>query len=455
MNIPAILIEDDPEVLEALTEMLELGGFQPHPCSSWLEARPLITREMSGVVLSDVRMPGQDGFSVLAGTQAIDPEIPVVLISGHADVPMAVRAMQGGAYDFVEKPADPAYVVELLRRAGAHRRLVLAHRQLREAVQNNAIEGRILGNAPAIRQLRSMILTLSQVDASVLVLGETGTGKELVARSIHDFGVRARGPFIAINCGALPSSLLESELFGHEAGAFTGAKERRIGRIEQAHLGTLFLDEIESMSMDAQQRLLRVLQERSFERLGGQREIRVDVRVIAATKVDLVAQAEKGLFREDLVYRLNVVPLETPPLRERGAGDIELIFRHFFDTAAARLGPRAAPLPAMEPLQRHAWPGNIRELRNAAERAALGFPVLPGLGEPVGQRNAGDHPGGETLAAIMARHEKRELELCLSRGLQLQQVASQLGISRKTLYLKMREHGLGGGDAEPSGGSSR
>jgi two-component system C4-dicarboxylate transport response regulator DctD len=447
MSPAVILLDDDAEVLEALAETFELAGFTVRPCTGWPEARAHIAREMAGVVLTDVRMPGRDGFDALGDIHAVDPEIPVVLISGHADVPMAVRAMQQGAYDFVEKPADPAYLVELIRRASEHRALVLAHRQLREVVQTRAIDGRIIGTAPAIVRLREMTLALAQVDATVLIFGQTGTGKELVARSLHDFGTRARGPFVAINCGALPPTILESELFGHEAGAFTGAKERRIGKIEQAHLGTLFLDEIESMSMEAQMRLLRVLQERSLERLGGQREIKVDVRVVAATKVDLVAQAAKGLFREDLVYRLNVVPLTTPPLRERGTRDIELLFRHYFDEAAAKLGPRAAPCPALDALARHGWPGNVRELRNAAERAALGFPILPGAPEPV------ETAPGRSLAALVASHERREIEMALARGRQLQQVAADLGISRKTLYLKMREHGLSAaGDAELQNG---
>jgi two-component system C4-dicarboxylate transport response regulator DctD len=437
MPVTIILIDDDEEVLEALAETLRLGGYAVEPCPSLMAAREHLAREAEIVVLSDVRMPARDGFAVLAEVRAVDPDIPVILISGHADVSMAVEAMRQGAHDFVEKPADPAYVLELLHRASAHRRLVLDHRRLASKAGSAAIENRILGRSPAIQRLRELVLALAEVDSTVLILGETGTGKELVARSLHDFGARARGPFVAINCAALPATLLESELFGHEPGAFTGAKERRIGRIEQAHQGTLFLDEIESMPLDAQTRLLRVLQERRLERLGGSKEIPVDLRVIAATKADLAALAKSGHFREDLVYRLAVLPLETPPLRQRGAEDILLLFRHFASEAAARL-KRPQPVPVEIPsLLAHDWPGNIRELRNAAERAAMGFPPL-GAGASAATAPA----SGGTLETRMAAHEKRELASALADGGTYEEIAERLGISRKTLYLKLRSHDL-------------
>lgn len=428
-----ILIDDDEEVLDALSETLRLDGFRVEPCLSLMAAREHLARERDIVVLSDVRMPARDGFAVLAEVQAVDPDIPVILISGHADVTMAVEAMRKGAHDFVEKPADPAYVLELLKRASARRRLVLDHRRLAGNAASRGIEQRILGQSPAIRRLRELVLSLAGVDSTVLILGETGTGKELVARSLHDFGKRAQGPFVAINCAALPPTLLESELFGHEPGAFTGAKERRIGKIEQAHQGTLFLDEIESMPLDAQTRLLRVLQERRLERIGGTKEIPVDLRIVAATKADLAALAAKGEFREDLVYRLAVLPLESPPLRQRGPEDVLLLFRSFVAEAAARLGrPVPADLPT-DGLLAHSWPGNIRELRNAAERAALGFPAL-------GQAPA--RPTSGTLEERMAIHERSELASALSAGGTYQEIADRLGITRKTLYLKLRAYGL-------------
>jgi two-component system C4-dicarboxylate transport response regulator DctD len=438
VNPGVILIDDDEEVLDAYAQTLELAGFHVEACSSLMQAREYLRRDSPAVVLSDVKMPARDGFAVLREVHEIDPDVPVILISGHADVAMALNAMRSGAFDFVEKPADPAYVVELLRRASAHRELVLSHRKLKGAVQARAIEARLIGVSPAMSRLRDLVLSLAQVDTTVMIRGETGTGKELVARCLHEFGPRAKGPFVAINCAALPHSLIESELFGHEPGAFTGAKERRIGKIELADRGTLFLDEIESMPLDAQMRLLRVLQERRLERVGGSKEIPVDIRIVSAAKADLQDLAREGRFREDLAYRLDVVVLHVPTLRERGPGDIELLFRHFHAQAAARLGASAKPPGDMRAVLVHAWPGNVRELRNAAERAALGFAPVPGQARD--QSAGATRPG--TLAERMAAYERHELEAALARGRLLQDTAAELGISRKTLYLKLREHGL-------------
>ena len=437
MSSTVVLIDDDEEVLEALAETFHLGGYAVAPCSSLMAAREHLKREADIVVVTDVRMPARDGFAVLAEVKAVDADIPVILISGHADVPMAVSAMRQGAHDFVEKPADPAYVLELLRRASHLRGLVLDNRRMAGNIQSRAIEQRILGQSAAIKRMRELVLALAEVDSTVLIHGETGTGKELVARSLHDFGPRARGPFVAINCAALPAMLIESELFGHEPGAFTGAKDRRIGKIEQAHQGTLFLDEIESMPMDAQTRLLRVLQERRLERLGGSKEILVDLRVIAATKADLGGLAKSGQFREDLVYRLAVLPIETPPLRQRGE-DVLLLFRHFVAEAASRLRRPLPPEGDHATLLAHDWPGNIRELRNAAERAAMGFPPL-GSG-PVAQVSAQENT--TSLDARMAAYEKRELIAALVEGGTYEEIARRLEITRKTLYLKLRAYGL-------------
>jgi two-component system, NtrC family, C4-dicarboxylate transport response regulator DctD len=440
MNPSVILIDDDEEVLDAYRLTLELAGFHVEACTSLMQAREYLKKETSSVVLSDVKMPARDGFAVLREVREIDHDIPVILISGHADVSMALNAMRSGAFDFVEKPADPAYVVELLRRACQHRDLVLSHRNLKGAVHARAIEARIIGLAPAIARLRDLILSLAQVDATVLVRGETGVGKELVARCLHEFGHRAKGPFVAINCAALPHSIIESELFGHEPGSFTGAKERRIGKIELADKGTLFLDEIESMPLEAQTRLLRVIQERKLERVGGNREISVDIRIVSAAKDDLQNLASEGRFREDLAYRLDVVPLHVPALRERGPSDIERLFRHFHADAAARLGASARPIGDLSAVLVHPWRGNVRELRNAAERAALGFPVVTGGATPLGAVQASN---GTTLNDRMKAYERHELETALAKGRLLQETAAELGISRKTLYLKLREHGLG------------
>jgi two-component system, NtrC family, C4-dicarboxylate transport response regulator DctD len=447
MSGRVILIDDDEHVLEAYAETLQLAGLQVIACASLMQAREHLGKDMAGVVLSDVKMPGRDGFAVLREVKAVDGGIPVILISGHADVKMALEAMRSGAFDFVEKPAEPAYVIELLRRSLAHRELLLSHRSLKGAIEARAIETRIIGSSPAIAALRNLVLSLALVDATVLVRGETGSGKELVARCLHEFGPRAKAPFVAINCAALPQSIIESELFGHEPGAFTGAKERRIGKIELADRGTLFLDEIESMPLEAQTRLLRVLQERKLERIGGTREIAVDIRIVSAAKSDLHALAREGMFREDLAYRLDVVPLHVPALRERGTGDIERLFRHFHAEYAARLGTAARPLDDIRDVLVHAWPGNVRELRNAAERAALGFPAVGGV--PGGYRDA-PSATPRTLAARMMGYERHELEKALGKGRLLHETAAELGISRKTLYLKLREHGLHTNESDDS-----
>jgi two-component system C4-dicarboxylate transport response regulator DctD len=435
-----ILIDDDPEVLDAYRQTLELDGFNVTAVgSAWLGLQAL-SPEACTVVLSDVRMPGEDGFGLLEAVRAVDREIPVVLMTGHGDVPMAIKAVRAGAWDFIEKPADPIRLVETIRRAFAHRSLILENRTLKsQAEGKDPLAGRLVGRSGAIERLRRTLRTLADAEADVLLLGETGTGKEVAARALHDFGRRRQGRFVALNCGAMPETMIESELFGHEPGAFTGARERRIGKIEHASGGTLFLDEIESMPMNAQVRLLRVLQERMIERLGSNKEIPVDIRVVAATKADLAALAGKGAFREDLVYRLNVVTVRLPLLRER-RDDVPVLFHHFLNLAAARQA-RAAPSldPSfLERLQQQEWPGNVRELRNAAERYLLGLDEdEPPRTEPIPR-------GAMTLEQQMEIAERRVLEETLTRlGGRIGTTAEALGITRKTLYLKMKKYELG------------
>jgi two-component system C4-dicarboxylate transport response regulator DctD len=434
-----ILVDDDPEVLAAYQQTLELAGIQVEPQRSAEAALAMLSRNAPAVVVTDVRMPGRDGLSLLDAVRLLDKEIPVVLVTGHADVPMALRAIRSGAWDFIEKPADPVQLAETVRRAVEHRCLVLENRELRMlGAGADSLTKRLIGQSRAIDRQRRTLTTLANADPDVLLLGETGTGKEVTARALHDFGQRKDGRFVAVNCGAIPETMIESELFGHESGAFTGARERRIGKIEHASGGTLFLDEIESMPLTAQVRLLRVLQERVIERLGSNREIKVEIRVIAASKADLPALAARGAFREDLVYRLNVVTVRLPPLRERRE-DIPLLFRHFLDLAAARVG-RAAP--DVDPtllgrLAQQDWPGNVRELRNAAERHLLGLddddvPLEP----PV--------PSAPTLEQQLDIAERLAIESALNQfDGRVGVTAQALGITRKTLYLKMRKHGLG------------
>ncbi len=442
MNAEAkvVLVDDDQEVLDAYRQTLELDGFTVAAFGSAKAGLGTLSPDLPAVVVSDVRMPGLDGFGFLEAVRAVDPEIPVVLVTGHGDVPMAIKAVRAGAWDFIEKPADPVRLVETVRRASAHRNLIIENRALKAgASDQDSIAGRLVGQSAAIERLRRTLQTLADAAADVLLLGETGTGKEVAARALHDFGSRRKGRFVAVNCGAMPETMIESELFGHESGAFTGARERRIGKIEHASGGTLFLDEIESMPMAAQIRLLRVLQERTIERLGSNKEIPVDIRVIAATKADLTELAGKGAFREDLVYRLNVVTVRLPPLRER-RDDIPVLFTHFLHLAAAR---QARAVPSLEPsfmerLQQQEWPGNVRELRNAAERYLLGLDE----DEPP-QAEAKIH-GALTLERQMEIAERRVIEETLARmGGRIGATADMLGITRKTLYLKMKKYDLG------------
>ncbi len=380
-----ILVDDDPHLRQALSQTLDLAGLKVVALADAQGLAERIEADWPGVVVSDIRMPGIDGLQLLEQLHGRDNELPVLLITGHGDVPLAVQAMRAGAYDFLEKPFASDALLDSVRRALALRRLVLDNRSLRLALSDRQqLATRLVGQSPSMQRLREQIGALAGTRADVLILGETGAGKEVVARALHDLSSRRDGPFVAINAGALAESVVESELFGHEPGAFTGAQKRRIGKFEFANGGTLFLDEIESMSLDVQVKLLRMLQERVVERLGGNQLIPLDIRIIAATKEDLRQSADQGRFRADLYYRLNVAPLRIPPLRERG-DDILVLFQHFADAASERHG---LPPHALQPAQRamllrHDWPGNVRELQNAAERFALGLELaLDGQAPP-------------------------------------------------------------------------
>ncbi|MEW8014479.1 MAG: sigma-54 dependent transcriptional regulator [Candidatus Sedimenticola endophacoides] len=340
-------IDDEQHIRIANRQTLELAGFEAQCFSTAEKVLSLLSPEWPGVVVSDIKMPDMDGLDFLARTMEIDRDLPVILVSGHGDISMAVGAIRDGAYDFIEKPFAAEALIETVRRALDKRKLTLENRSLKSELEAQSAPGpRIIGRTPAMQRLRTTIARLADTGADVLIHGETGTGKELVARALHEQSSRRVNHFVAINCGAVPESLIESELFGHEPGAFTGAAERRIGKFEHANGGTLFLDEIESTPLAVQIRLLRVLQERQLERLGSNELIGLDLRVVAATKVDLKAAADRGLFREDLYYRLNVVTLEIPPLRERPE-DILLLFHHFVLLANARYN-RDTPQPGAE-----------------------------------------------------------------------------------------------------------
>ena len=439
-----ILVDDDPHLRQALSQTLDLAGLKVVALADAQGLADRIEADWPGVVVSDIRMPGIDGLQLLEQLHGRDSELPVLLITGHGDVPLAVQAMRAGAYDFLEKPFATDALLDSVRRALALRRLVLDNRSLRLALSDRQqLATRLVGHAPSMLRLREQIGALAGTRADVLILGETGAGKEVVARALHDLSSRRDGPFVAINAGALAESVVESELFGHEPGAFTGAQKRRIGKFEFANGGTLFLDEIESMSLDVQVKLLRMLQERVVERLGGNQLIPLDIRIIAATKEDLRQSADQGRFRADLYYRLNVAPLRIPPLRERG-DDILVLFQHFADAASQRHG---LPPHTLQPHQRavllrHAWPGNVRELQNAAERFALGLELALDGQTPPATALAAPMPSGNLSEQV--EHFERSLiaaELGQPHG-SMRSLAEALGIPRKTLHDKLRKHGL-------------
>jgi len=437
--LKVLIIEDDPDVRLGCEQALQLEGIATEGTASAEEARRHLGRDFRGIVVSDINLPRMDGMTLLREILAVDPELPVVLITGHGDISMAVQAMKDGAHDFIQKPFSPEYLVEVVRRALEKRRLILEVRDLRHRLAGrDQIEARLIGNAPGMVRVRGMIGGLADSAADVLIQGETGTGKELVARCLHEASPRRKGNFVAINCGGLPETLFDSEIFGHEAGAYTGAGKRRIGKIEHANGGTLFLDEIETMPIAMQIKLLRVLQERTLERLGSNTTIPIDCRVVAATKEDLPALAAQGRFRADLYYRLAVATVPLPPLRERRE-DIPLLFQHFLLQAAARHG---RPAPAADPgrirqLVGYHWPGNVRELGNVADRCVLG---IESGAPPFGSTSDdGPRPLAETVEAF----ERALIADALRRhNGSLARSAESLGVAKTTLHDKIRKYGL-------------
>ncbi|MFM0062375.1 sigma-54-dependent transcriptional regulator [Paraburkholderia aspalathi] len=438
-NLKVLFVEDDAAVRLGGTQALRLSGLEVQSFERAEHALRYIEFGFPGILVSDLRLPGMSGLALLEHTVGTDASLPVILVTGHGDIPMAVDAMRRGAYDFVEKPYSSEQLVDVSQRALEKRRLTLELATVRQALAHrDNIEVRILGRSPAIERLRRMILELADADANALILGETGTGKELVARSLHDYGHRKAKNFAAINCAGIPELLFESEVFGHEAGSFTGAIKRRIGKIEYARGGTLFLDEIETMQMSLQVKLLRLLQEKKFERVGSNDLLEMDCRIVAGSKADLLALSSTNHFRDDLYYRLGVMVLEIPPLRERRE-DIPLLFEHFVVRAAAEYN---RPIPEISPAQRHdlmsrPWGGNVRELRNVAERFTLGMPTR------VDPASSDDNTGKPSLETKLNLFERQLIEEALRGCSGRAAVACErLGVPKKTLYDKMRRLGI-------------
>jgi two-component system C4-dicarboxylate transport response regulator DctD len=438
-----LFIDDEKHIRQANKQTLELADLDVTVEDCAEKGIETLTRDWPGIVVCDIRLPNMDGMQFLLEVQKIDLDLPVILITGHGDISTAVNAMRDGAYDFIEKPYSAERLVKTVLRGLEKRTLTLENRNLRRELELHSAPGpRLIGRTPSMELLRSTIAQVADTGADVLVLGETGTGKELVARALHENSSRRTKNFVAINCGAVSESIMESELFGHEAGAFTDAKSTRIGKFEHANGGTLLLDEIESMPNRVQINLLRVLQERCIERLGSNRLLPVDLRVVAASKIDLREASERGSFREDLYYRLNVVCLEIPPLRERRE-DIPLLFHHFLLVAGHRYR-QEVPTPGntqMNALLSYSWPGNVRELRNFAERyVLLGRQFDWSLEKML---SGVDKIQSRSLAQQVDCFEKGLIEHALvSFNGSIKDVMAALVMPRKTLYDKMRKYDL-------------
>lgn len=444
---PVLIVDDDPSMRAALRQWIRLADFETIEVATADQAMAGLSPGFGGCIVSDVMLDGDDGMTLLRRIGEMDGDLPVILITAHGDVPMAVEAMRAGAYDFVEKPFDPDLIAEVVRRACNRRALVLENRALKTQIaDSSSLESRLIGTSPVMQMLRQQILHFAQTDAAVLITGETGTGKEVIAQALHDFSGRKGGPFMAINAAALPETMVEAELFGHEAGAFTGADRQRIGRIEAASDGVLFLDEIVSMPLGLQAKLLRVLQERKVDRIGAHKPVDVDIRLISAANVDPREAVASGRLREDLLFRLNAIELTIPPLRERGR-DGMLLFDTFLNRFAAQYGMEA-PAPSAQDeafLQTYEWPGNVRELRNAAERFVLNAPLNPQPLEVLvtGRRDAAMPLAAGGLKELMDAYERSLIESALRRHEgKIADVMRELNLPRRTLNEKMARLGL-------------
>ncbi|WP_372762820.1 sigma-54-dependent transcriptional regulator [Pseudoalteromonas sp.] len=437
-----IVIDDEAMIRDSLNQLLSLEGYEVHCFSDASTALSRISRTFMGVVLSDINMPTMDGLQLLEQITAFDSELPVIFLTGYADVAVAVKAMQLGAYDLFEKPLNE-HLLDCIARACDKRSLVMENRALKRAVEKTSAPGvRILGETAKMQHMMKLLNTVIDTPADILIEGETGTGKELVARYLHDHSTRSSCQFVAINCAAVPEQLIESELFGAVSGAYTGATKDRKGKFEFAQGGTVFLDEIESTPLSLQVKLLRVLEERKVTPVGGNHIIDLDIRIVAATKVDLLALVDEGTFRADLYYRLSLVKVNIPPLRERKA-DIPLLFKHFSSIAATRF---YKPLGALnveleQRLLAYDWPGNVRELRNQAERAVLLGPELAFTDNPANDQQA--LAQDLSLAEKVSYYEQSLLEEALQRNQgSIKNTMATLQIARKTLYDKMHKYQL-------------
>ena len=449
MRARILVIDDEAEIRRSVRMILEYEGYDVLEASSGPEGVALAEKESPDLVFLDVKMPGMDGLEALQRIKAVNDALPVVIISGHGTVSTAVEATKAGAIDFIEKPLASERVLLTIRNALDQTRLADENRSLKRAAE---VRHQMVGESPALRHVWDAIKRAAPTNATVLLLGESGAGKELVARSIHRNSLRSRERFVQVNCAAIPEELIESELFGHEKGSFTGATEKQIGKFEQADKGTIFLDEVGDMSPKTQAKVLRVLQEGEVERLGSARTIKVDVRVIAATNKDLEGEIEKGTFREDLYFRLSVIPITVPPLRERRE-DVPLLVRHFaelFSREHNRRPHRFTP-GALEYLQKARWKGNVRELKNTVERLLIMTPGdsvdVDDLRDVVRLEAKAAAPDNEknpgTLREFKESAERAFLVGKLrENGWNISKTAEVIGTPRSNLYKKLEQYGI-------------
>jgi two-component system nitrogen regulation response regulator NtrX len=450
MKSRILVVDDEAEIRRSVRMILEYEGYDVMEASAGPEGIAIVERESPDLVFLDIKMPGMDGLEALQRIKGIDESLPVVIISGHGTVSTAVEATKAGAFDFIEKPLASERVLLTIRNALDQTRLQVENRSLKRAVE---VRHQMVGESPALRQIWDAIKRASPTNATVLLLGESGAGKELVARSIHRNSLRSRERFVQVNCAAIPEELIESELFGHEKGSFTGATEKQIGKFEQADRGTIFLDEVGDMSAKTQAKVLRVLQEGEVERLGSARTIKVDVRVIAATNKDLEVEIEKGTFREDLYFRLSVIPIRVPPLRDR-RDDIPALVRHFADLFSRENNrkPQRFTAAALEFMQKARWKGNVRELKNTVERLIIMTPgdtidvddlrdIVRVETKPAAPDNDKERPG--TLREFKESAERAFLvEKLRDNSWNISKTAEVIGTPRSNLYKKLEQYGI-------------
>ncbi|UCE19757.1 MAG: sigma-54-dependent Fis family transcriptional regulator [Gemmatimonadota bacterium] len=438
-----LVVDDEQSVLEILSEILSQEGFQCTTSKNPEEALALLKRDTYHLVITDLKMPGKDGITLLREMKEYDPETCVILLTGHGSIETAVEAMKIGAYDYITKPEDFQRIRVVVERALEYVSLKRQLSQMQAEMRSRYSFARLVGKSEQMHKVYDLVERVAESEATVLIQGQSGTGKELLANAVHYNSHRSEGPFIKVDCGSLPESLLESELFGHEKGAFTGAIKQKKGRFELADGGTIFLDEIGNMSAPLQQRLLRVLQERQFERVGGTRTIKIDVRIIAATSKDLEQAVQAGTFREDLFYRLHVVVIELPPLRDR-IEDVPVLAAHFLNTFAEQNNKniRGISPEAFRLLMEYHWPGNVRELENTIEYAVVMCrdTIINANDLPTRIRTRKDiTPSTYNLD----ENEKQLVEEVLEKTkYNIKRAAELLGISRTTLYSKIKKHGI-------------